>query len=82
MQTEIDSCVAAVAARADYSDAAHVRHAVVDIKERTVGYRLTIETSIYSDANDSVIREYATSCVVNGKHAPMQFTMTETFDDA
>ncbi len=82
IDSEISSCVAAVADHANYSDATKVRHAVVAVKERTVGYKLTIETSLYNDANDVAIREYATSCVVNGNNVPMKFTINETDNDA
>ena len=54
----------------------------VDVKERTVGYKLTIETSLYNEASDIAIREYATSCVVNGNNVPMQFSISETDNDA
>jgi len=77
IETEINSCVSAIAGQANYDDATRVRHTVVDVKERTVGYKLTIETSIYSDNGDSAIREYATSCVVNGNNAPMKFSISE-----
>ena len=82
IDTEINSCVAAVAEHANYNDATRVRHAIVGVKERTVGYRLTIETSLYDDASDIAIREYATSCVVNGGNVPMQFSISETDNDA
>ncbi len=82
IDTEISSCVAAVADHANYSDATKVRHAVVGVKERTVGYKLTIETSLFNDASDIAIREYATSCVVNGSNVPMQFSISETDNDA
>ena len=78
IQPEINSCVTAVAAHANYSDATRVRHAITDVKQRIVGYKLTIETAIYTDTGDAPSREYATSCVVNGDHAPMQFLITET----
>ncbi len=78
IETEINSCVATIADHANYSDAARVRHDVVGVKERTVGYKLTIETSIYSDTDDAAIREYATSCFVNGDNAPMKFSISET----
>ncbi len=78
IETEINSCVATIADHANYDDATHVRHDVVGVKERTVGYKLTIETSIYSDDGDAVIREYATSCVVNGDNAPMKFSISES----
>jgi hypothetical protein len=79
---EINSCVVAVGDHANYSDATRVRHAVVGVKERTVGYKLTIETSLYNEGNDVAIREYATSCVVNGNNIPMQFSISEIDNDA
>lgn len=82
IQTEINSCVAVIAEHANYSDATRVRHAVVDVKERTVGYKLSIETSIFTDSDEAAIREYTTSCVVNGNNAPMKFAINESFDDA
>lgn len=82
IRTEIDSCIAEVGAHANYTDAKRVRHEVVDVDERTVGYKLTIRTAIYSQNGDAAIRAYATSCVVNGKHAPMQFSISEIADDA
>jgi hypothetical protein len=82
IDTEISTCVAAVADHANYSDATRVRHAVVGVKERTVGYKLTIETSVYDNASNVAIREYATSCVVNGSNVPMQFSISETDNDA
>ena len=78
IETEINSCVSAIADQANYDDATRVRHTVVAVKERTIGYKLTIETSIYSDTDDAAIREYATSCVVNGNNAPMKFSISES----
>lgn len=82
IDAEIQNCVAAVAEHANYDNATRVRHAVVDVKKRTVGYKLTIETSLYNEGGEGAIREYATSCVVNGNNAPLQFDMSETRDDA
>lgn len=82
IDTEINRCVTEVADHANYSDATKVRHAVVGVKERTVGYKLTIETSLYNDASDIAIRAYATSCVVNGSNTPMQFSINEIDNDA
>lgn len=78
IESEINSCVSAIAEQANYDDATRVRHTVVGVKERTVGYKLTIETSIYSDNGDVAIREYATSCVVNGNNVPMKFSISES----
>jgi uncharacterized lipoprotein YbaY len=78
IQPEINACVTAVAEHANYTGATRVRHAITGVKERVVGYKLTIETATYTDTGDAPSREYATSCVVNGDHAPMQFSITET----
>lgn len=82
IDTEISSCVAAVADRANYSDATKVRHAVVGVKKRIVGYKLTIETSLFDEASDIAIREYATSCVVNGSNVPVEFSISEVDNGA
>jgi hypothetical protein len=74
---EIQSCVATVAENASYDDATRVRHAVTHVKERTVGYKLTIETSLYNETGENAIRQYATLCVVNGNNVPMQFSISE-----
>lgn len=80
IDAEVRSCVATVGEQASYDDATRVRHAVVGVKERTVGYKLTIETSLYNEDSETAIRQYATSCVVNGNNVPMQFSMKETGD--
>ena len=77
IDAEIQSCVATVAENASYDDAKRVRHAVTDVKERTVGYKLTIETSLYNEKGETAIRQYATSCIVNGNNEPMQFSISE-----
>jgi len=82
IDSEISACVTAVSEHADYSDATRVRHDVVTVKERTVGYKLTIETSLYNHASEGAIRAYATSCVVNGNNVPMQFSISETDNGA
>ncbi|MEM7433397.1 MAG: hypothetical protein AAF351_15850 [Pseudomonadota bacterium] len=79
LNDEIESCVAEVGAHADYADADRVRHTVVDITERTVGYKLEIETAVYG-SGEIAVREYATSCVVNGGFAPMQFSINQVAD--
>ena len=82
IDAEINSCVRAVADQANYDDATRVRHAVVGVKERTVGYKLSIETSLYNESGDAAIREYATSCVINGNNAPMHFSISQINNDA
>lgn len=82
IDAEIRSCVATVGENANFADATRVRHAIVGVKERTVGYKLTIQTSLYNESSKAAIREYATSCVVNGNNVPMQFSIAEAGDSA
>jgi hypothetical protein len=82
VQDEIESCVTVVGEHADYSDAVRVRHEVTRIKARTVGYKLAIATSVFTENGETAVREYATSCVVNGNNVPMLFEISETDNDA
>jgi len=75
--SEVESCVAEVRERLDYSDATRVRHDVIAIERRTVGYTLKISTSLYGEAEGEVIRAYAATCVVNGDNQPLQFDISE-----
>jgi hypothetical protein len=77
VEHEVNSCVAEVRERLDYSDATRVRHDVTAIERRTVGYTLEISTSLFGQAEGEVIRAYATTCVVNGDNAPLQFDIAE-----
>lgn len=75
-ESEIGACIAEIAEHADYSDASRVRHSVAVMKRRAVGYKLSIETSVYS--GDDEIREYATQCVAFGDAEPVRFRFAET----
>ena len=77
IDAEIASCVATLGDQASYDAAHYVRHAVVAVKERSVGYKLDIQTAVYGEAADTPIREYATTCVVHGSHAPMNLVVRE-----
>lgn len=74
---EVNSCVAEVRERLDYNDATHIRHEIVAIERRTVGYTLKISTSLFGEAEGEVIRAYATICIVNGNNKPLKFTFSE-----
>lgn len=72
---EIDACIAEIGEHADYSDASRVRHRVEVMKRRAVGYKLSIETSVFSGDNE--IREYATQCIAAGDAEPVRFRFTD-----
>ena len=79
---DVDLCVAEIQAHADYTDAARVRHEVESSKRRTVGFSLKIDTTVYAEGNDEVIREYKAVCVVTGGKKPYKFSIRETHDEA
>ena len=74
---EIASCVAEVANHADYTDAGQVQHEVVITKRRTIGHKLNIRTSVYSDGDSEMIREYMTRCVAYRDNKPVRFRISE-----
>lgn len=77
VEHEVNSCVAEVRENVDYSDATRVRHDVLAIERRTVGYTLKISTSLFGETENDVIRAYATTCVVNGNNEPLSFEITD-----
>lgn len=78
VESEVKSCVAEVRERLDYSDATRVRHDVIAIERRTVGYTLKISTSVYGEAEGEAIRAYAATCVVNGDNLPLSFDIDQS----
>ncbi len=62
----------------DYSGATRVRHDVIAIERRTVGYTLKISTSVYGEAEGEAIRAYAATCVVNGDNSPLSFDIDQS----
>ena len=78
VEDEVNACVAEVRERIDTNEVTRIRHDVVAIERRTVGYTLKISTSLYGEAESEAIRAYATTCVVNGNNKPLKFTFSET----
>ena len=74
---EIASCIAELANHANYDDATEVRHEIEITKRRTIGHKLNIRTSVYSDSDDDVIRAYASRCVVYRDNKPVRFRTSE-----
>ena len=82
LEQEIRSCIAEVGNHANYGDAAQVKHEVVVTKRRSIGHKLNIRTSVFSDAGDEVIRAYATRCIVYRGNKPVRFMMNELGEGA
>jgi hypothetical protein len=78
LDLEIKSCIAELGNHANYADASEVRHEVVVTKRRTLGHKLNIQTSVFSDSSDNAIRAYATRCVVYRDNKPVRFDYSET----
>jgi hypothetical protein len=76
LDQEIRSCIDELGRHADYSDASQVRHEIVVTKRRSLGHRLDIQTSVYSD-DDAAIRAYTTRCVAYRANKPLRFTVSE-----
>lgn len=74
----IDQCVAEIGKQADYTGGVRVEHEVLSERRRTVGYTLKIDTTIFSDAEGGIVREYATRCVVTGGEQPIRFRIKES----
>jgi hypothetical protein len=78
LDQEIRSCITELGNYADYAGATQVRHEIVVTKRRTIGQRLDIQTSVFSDTDDAAIRAYATRCVVYRDNKPVRFEVDET----
>ena len=74
---EVDACVAEVRQNVDLRDATRVRHDVVAVERRIVGYEMKISTSVYGGADGDAIRAYAATCVVNGNNKPLSFAIDQ-----
>lgn len=77
-QQTVDVCVAEISGHANYVGATRVRHEVESTKRRTIGHVLRIDTRVYGETEDEVIREYATKCVVGTGEEPVSFKIRET----
>ncbi len=70
---EVESCISEVIDQANLDDAIRVRHLIVKVKNSTSGYVFKINTSIFVEADDKAIREYASYCVAKGDDKPVKF---------
>ena len=77
-QSTVDTCVAEISDRADYTAATRVRHDVESEARRTVGHILRIDTLVYGDADGKLLRQYVTRCVVGNGPEPLHFEIRET----
>ena len=64
-KASIDTCIAEVDSRADFTDAASVVHNVQTEDRRVSGHKLSIRTLVYAADGETIIREYAAACAIN-----------------
>ena len=76
-QSTVDHCVSQIAGHADYTGATRVRHEVESRERRSIGHELRIDTRVFGDVEDEVIREYATTCAVGHSQRPLTFRIRE-----
>ena len=63
---QIQACVAEVSRHANYGDASRVVHRVFSLDQRNlVELVIRIETSVFSKIDETIVREYTTSCVTD-----------------
>ena len=82
LNEEIQSCIAEVATHANYDNASQVRHEIVVTERRSIGHKLDIQTSVFSDAGDEAIRSYASRCIVYRDNKPVRFRIKEVDGEA
>jgi len=80
-QSTVDYCVEQIADYADYQDARRVRHEIESKERRSIGHELRIDTRVYGDLEEEVIREYATTCAVGNSQRPLTFRIREVATD-
>lgn len=71
-QSSIDICVAEVDGYAYLKDAKSVTHNVETKERRVSGHKMHIQTLVYGESEE-VIREYASSCSINGQDEVLRF---------
>lgn len=81
-QSTVDVCVAEIREQANLDDATKIRHEVSSERRRSIGHTLRIETKVYGDIDDQVIREYATKCVSIDGAEPLRFRIREVSNGA
>jgi hypothetical protein len=76
-QSSIDACVAEVDANANFAEAHTVTHNVVTEERRVSGFKMNIRTIVYGEG-ETVIREYASHCAIDGEEEIRRFRIRQT----
>jgi len=73
---EANNCIAAVNEKANYDHAGRIKHDVTELKNTFSGYVLSIDTRVYSEDDESLVRRYSSHCVAKGDEQPRRFKIT------
>ena len=76
-QSSVDTCVAEVDNNADLSDATSILHDIRTEDRRISGHTMRIRTYVYGVDGETVIREYAASCAINGQDQIKRFRIRQ-----
>ena len=76
-QSSVDTCITQVDGNADYEAAASVIHNVETSDRRVSGHKMRIRTMVYAEDGETVIREYFTSCAINGQDEIQRFKIRQ-----
>jgi len=80
-QSAVDHCVQQIGVHADYNDARLVQHEIESKERRSIGHELRIDTRVYGETEDQLIREYATVCAVGNSQRTLSFRIRELSTD-
>lgn len=73
----VDACIAKVADSADFTNARSIVHNVETETRRVSGHKMSIQTIMYGQDGKTVIREYASSCAINGQDEVQRFKIRQ-----
>lgn len=73
----VDACIARVADSADFANARSIVHNVETEDRRVSGHKMSIQTIMYAEDGKTVIREYASSCAINGQDEVQRFKIRQ-----
>jgi len=76
-QSSVDTCVAQVGLQANYDAAGSVVHNVETSDRPVSGHKMRIRTMVLAEDGDTVIREYFTSCAINGHDEIQRFKIRQ-----
>lgn len=75
--SSVDACLEKVADSADFANARSITHNVTTENRRVSGHKMSIQTIMYAADGTSVIREYASSCAINGQDEVQRFKIRQ-----